>query len=332
MIFDPNQKEFNNDYQQTVWQYGIQIVPLEVSLTGVEDEETRKGCTQIYNCVMEILTDMYNNSGEHTEHPTYYFGHNAFMKLSLFGGDMYIKWNDKSSGVLQKLSKYGFVYDDATKTLSNTIYPLFCKYYTQFIELYKKRKQNMGDWVKRLDFRLFAKRIILTFDDLLRPLADKERAYFLELREYAISKGMKEEKAETNFFRYTYNKNRSLVLQTTPINVTIPYGLSHGKESSFERFLDIAEKQPDADVLVKYILGNLKFCDGCAANVASRAKEKEKKKCGYYSVNIRDKKRLSCSASSITTHQYSKPRSINDDDISLLKRMVDIRITQIDNS
>ena len=331
MIFDPNQKEFNNDYQQTVWQYGIQIVPLEVSLTGVEDEETRKGCTQIYNCVMEILTDMYNNSGEHTEHPTYYFGHNAFMKLSLFGGDMYIKWNDKSSGVLQKLSKYGFVYDDATKTLSNTNYPLFCKYYTQFIELYKKRKQNMGNWVKRLDFRLFAKRIILTFDDLLRPLADKERAYFLELREYAMSKGMKEEKAETNSFRYTYNKQRVLQLRTIPAQVTVPYGLYNGKESSFEQFLAITEKQPDADTLVKYIFDKLNFCDGCAANVASRAKEKEKKKCGYYMVNIRDKKRLSCAASCITTSQYSRLHVINDEDIRMMKRMIDIRVAQIDS-
>jgi len=331
MFFDPNQTEFISDYQRTIWQYGIQIVPIEASLVGIVDEETREGCTQIYNCVMEILTDMYSGTGEYTERPAYYFGHNGFMKLTLFGGDKYVMWDDKALRVLQKLSKYGFAYDDETNTLSNTRYPLFCKYYTQFIDLYKKRKQNMGDWVKRLDFRLFTKRIILTFDDLLRPLTNTERAYFSELRDYAISKGMKEERAETTLFRYTYNKNRSLELRTTPAKITIPYGLSRDIESPFERFLQVAEKQTDADALVKYILDNLKFCDGCAANVASRVKEKEKKKCGYYYVNIRDKKQLSCAASGITTSQYSRPRVINDEDIRMMKRMVDIRVAQIDS-
>ena len=79
-------------------------------------------------------------------------------------------------------------------------------------------------------------------------------------------------------------------------------------------------------------LDNLKFCDGCAANVASRAKEKEKKKCGYYTVNIRDKKRLSCAGSSITTRQnFKQKRALSDEDIRMMKRMIDIRIAQIDH-
>ena len=190
----------------------------------------------------------------------------------------------------------------------------------------------MGDWVRRLDFRLFAKRIFLTFDDLLRPLANKERVYFSELREYAIEKGMKEEKEEDRF-RYIYKKQRSLELRifppersTLPAYIFVPF-------APFERFLEAAENQPDADMLVKYILDNLKFCDGCAANTTSRAKEKEKKKCGYYWVNIRDKKRLSCAGSYITTWQYTKPeKALSNEDIQMMKRMVDIRIEQINIS
>ena len=46
MIFDVNQTEFVSEKQKEVWQTGTHIVPLEVSLADVKDEETREGCRQ----------------------------------------------------------------------------------------------------------------------------------------------------------------------------------------------------------------------------------------------------------------------------------------------
>ncbi|MCL2514007.1 MAG: hypothetical protein FWF08_08905, partial [Oscillospiraceae bacterium] len=74
LFFNPNQTEFSNGYQRVVWQYGLHIVPPEVSLADVEDGETREGCMQIYDCTMEILADMYNRTEEYTERPRWYTG------------------------------------------------------------------------------------------------------------------------------------------------------------------------------------------------------------------------------------------------------------------
>jgi len=338
MTFDPNQTEFTNDYQHTAWKIGIQIVPPQVSLAGVGDEETRGGCMQIYNCAMEMLTDMYNYTENHAGKQ---IGYNTTYLVWLLNGVESAPFKrdiDAYAYFLKHIAMYGFEYDEELNIWVNDRYPLFCTYFIKFADLYKQRKKNMGGDVERLDFRLFAKRTVLTFDDLLRPLPTTEKAYFTELREYAMLKGMKEEKVGTGIFRYVYKKQRSLELRTMPTIVSVPCGLSQGndgsskvtKHSSFEWFLEAAEKQPNADELVKYILDNFRFCDGCAANTASRAKEKERKKCGYYTVKIREKTRLACVNTGITMHQYSKPRAINEKDVPMLKGMMDIRIAQID--
>jgi hypothetical protein len=67
MVFDPNQKKFTSDYQRKVWQIGTHIIPLDVSLLNITDSDTREGCMQFYNCIMEIVTDMYNNWEEYVE-------------------------------------------------------------------------------------------------------------------------------------------------------------------------------------------------------------------------------------------------------------------------
>ena len=184
-----------------------------------------------------------------------------------------------------------------------------------------------------LEFNQSAKRIKLSLDDLLRPLSVTERAYFSDLHEYVIKKGMKLKIESETYFRYTYKKLYSLVLRTNPTRIIVPYTLKNIPDK-FERFLEVAEKQPDADLLIKYIQDNIGVCDGCAANIASRERDKKKgikKKCGYYWVNIREAKRLSCASSTINKYRYGKELVFNDEDIQMLKRMIDIRVMQIDN-
>ena len=313
MLFDPNQTEFNSDCQRKIWKYGTQIVPLEISLADIEDEETRGGCTQIYDCCMEIYTDIYNNSEEYSSSPNEYI----FIYLAwLLDGKKSAplkRDTEAYSRYIERIPRFGFAYDEILNSWANDRYPLFCKYFTRFADLYKKRKQNMGNYVQRLDFRLFAKRIIHTLDDLLRPLPDKERACFSELREYAVTNGMSEKKESAGFFRYVYKNNVSLELRNAPTRISVKF-------NKFEQFLEAAENQPDSDELVNFIKKNIRLCDGCAANTSSRAKEKEKKKCGYYWVNICETNLLLCINGSIVG---------NINDIKMLKRMIDIRILEI---
>ena len=327
MLFNPNQTESADDFQRRVWQYGINIVPPEVSLASVEDEETREGCMQIYNYTMEILENAWNQPNDYLKEETLPVLYTVTGFRWLFGFNKTVSQRCKDSFALfqQKLPSLGFNYDERKNAWINDRYPLFCEYMKCFLALYKKKKQNMGGYPERCDFRLFAKRMKFSFDDLLRSLPDKERIWFLELREYAVKQGAKEHKDD---FRYYYEGLQLLNLQNNPIRVSVSFDLKI--PGSFERFLEIAENQPDADLLIEFIRKNLNICDGCAANTASRAREKEKKKCGYYSVDIRGTKLLSCLSNSVSTYHYSKPQTIlKDEDINMLKRMMDIRITQI---
>lgn len=314
MHFDPNQTEFTCDHQRNVWQYGIHIMPPEISLAGIEDKNIHEGCMQIYNCAMEIMTECYINPEEYLEGPGWYLGHDGLMKLTLLGGKLVKRDTDKYLSSLQKIGKFGFTYNEETKTLSNNRYPLFCEYFTQFLHLYKKREQNMGDHVKKLDFRLFAKRRKYTLDDLLRPMSDEKRAQLLKLREYAIENGITE---KNNSTRYLYKDARVFDISNIPLSFSVQF-------RPFEHFLEIVEKQPDADKLVEFIIKHFDKCDGCAANTATRAKEKEPKKCGYYWVNIRGENILSCSSSRIGKCVN------NEEDIKMAKRLIEIRMEQID--
>ena len=88
---------------------------------------------------------------------------------------------------------------------------------------------------------------------------------------------------------------------------------------------------PELCMLADFYGVSVDYLIGHVANTASRAREKEKKKCGYYSVDIRGTKLLSCLSNSVSTYHYSKPQTVlKDEDINMLKRMMDIRITQID--
>ena len=169
MLFDPNQTDFLSDNQRIIWQYGAHIVPLEVSLAEVEDEETREGCTQIYECTMEILTDMYNHPDEYTERPRWYTG--DYLAWLTTGGKPMKKHSDEYLRYMRKIPRFGFEYDEDLNAWSNERYPLFFEYFPRLVNLAKERKQNLGGYLDRRDFRLFAKCITLTLDDLLRPLS-----------------------------------------------------------------------------------------------------------------------------------------------------------------
>ena len=320
MIFDPNQTEFLSDYQRIVWQYGLHIVPTEVSLADVDDPETREGCLQVYDCTMEILEDMYKHPEEYSpERPRWYTG--DYLAWLLNGSRPIKHHRDNFTCYIQKIPQFGFCYDEDTQTLSNTRYPLFTEYFGALAQLAKERKQNLGGYLDRRDFRLFAKRIVLSPDDLLRPLSDVEKRYFLEMHAYAIAKGMKAEMKDSYTFRYTYKKLYSLVLHNNPARITVPYG-------QFESFMEIVDAQPDRMELIAYIKKELCACDACggAKTAATRCKNAwiyidgaRRLPAGCH----RDIGKWKAAKSNLTYSEY---------DVQMLKRMMDIRVAQIDNA
>ena len=147
MLFDPNQTEFSSDFQRIIWQYGTHIVPLEISLADIEDEETREGCMQIYDCTMEILTDMYNHPEEHKERPRWYTG--DYLAWLTNGNKPMKKHSDEYLRYLQKIPQFGFEYDKDLNAWSNERYPLFFEYFPRLVTLAKERKQNLGGYLNR---------------------------------------------------------------------------------------------------------------------------------------------------------------------------------------
>lgn len=325
MLFNTNQTEFNNDYQRLIWQYGVHIMPPEVSLADVEDEETREGCVQIYDCTMEILADMYNYPEEYTERPRWYTG--DYLAWLINGSKPMKKHSDEFARYLHKIPQFGFSYDEDLKAWSNDRYPLFFEYFPRLVSLAKERKQNLGGYVDRCDFRLFAKRIQLTLNDLLRPLSDRDRDYALEMHNYAVSKGMKMEMQNPYTFRYTYKKINSVELHNNPFRVMVIYRLDNAKHvhDQFERFFSVAEMQPDAVALVQYIQGGIEVCTGC------HGLHKASERCGKW-LNIHGARRLAsmCHPAISKYRRGTRNLAYLDEDILMLKRMIDVRIAQVD--
>ena len=325
MIFDPNQTEFLNDSQRAVWMYGTHIVPLEVSLKDIDDEETREGCTQIYDCSMEILEDLYNHSDEIIENPRWYLG--DYLLWLITGDKPNKKHREEYERFLKRIPKYGFVYDEALDSWSNDRYPLFFEYFIRLAALAKERKQNLGGYFRRCDFRLFAKQIKLTMDDLLRPLSNVNSAYALSVHEYAVSSGMKMQMKDPYLFRYIYKKLYSLEISNNPFRIEISYRLDNGKHVSdqYERFMSIVEKEPDSEELIRYIQGGACVCNSCSGT------KKVNQRCGKW-VELNGVRRLlsKCHPAIGKIRRGPHNTAYTDYDIKMLKRMIDIRIEQID--
>jgi len=326
MIFDCNQTEFVSDRQKEIWRTVNHIVPLEVSLADISDEEVREGCTQIYSCILEILLDMYEHTEDYLYQPRWYTG--DYISWMINGSKPLKHHNDEYQWYLrEKVCQFGFEYSEETEGWYNDKYPLFCEYYPRMLSLAKERKKNLGGYIIRLDFRLFADKIKLTLDDLLRPLSDKEKAYCLDMHSYATAKGLKVQIRDPYMLRYTYNKLYALEIGNNPFNIKVVYRLDNGKHvpRQFERFIEEAEKQPDKEELLNYIAGGICVCNACGGT------KKPEARCGKW-VIINGSRRLA-SACHPAVSKYRRGRNnaeYTDEDIAMLKRLLDIRISQVD--
>jgi hypothetical protein len=326
MIFDPNLKQFAGDYQRKVWQIGTHIVPLDVSLNNITDSYTREGCTQFYNGITEIITDMYNNWEEYEPIKP--------SAMLLWSGLGQKNRKDEYQIITDKLSKFGIVPGESGKRYTNKKYPMFDTYRELLLQAEDKIGHLRGGTATMCcDFRVLQRPFKPTIDDLIRSYSDALKSYLKDLHNYVLSKGAKVETHECfGRLRYKYKKFRVLVLELyaedEPL-IEIPYRLDNAMAmpSAFQSFLDEAERQPDNNALITYMQQNVDVCNGCGGQ------KKSYERCGGMWAEIRGKRRrlATCHFGIGRGHYDRQKNPYIDEDIPMLKRMLDIRFAQIEN-
>jgi len=329
MQFDPNQAEFPSPRHRAIWDEGRRLVPLEVSLADIADPETIEGCTQIYNWTQGYFAAIYGN-------PDRFAGYTPLGMFRLLddAAESDFRVGPAKYKQLTNLRKDHFrdfplvgleIAGGPDRTLANKEHPLFCKYFKLFYDTACKKKVNRLEYLACCDFRVLAPKYQRSFDDLLRVLPDTLKAYAAEMNEHARTK---EAKLETQkyycFFRYKYQKEDLMTLRRnswrhTPLDIAVPYG-------DLESFLAIAEAQPDKDALLAYIQKELCACDAC------NGRKKAGERCSKQWVDIDGVWRLPALCHRDISKWKASKRNLeySDYDIQMLKRMMDIRVMQID--
>jgi hypothetical protein len=337
MIFDKNQLDFPTQRHKVIWDEGRQIVPLEISLADISDPEMREGCVQMYDWTQEYFEHIYNN-------PNQFSGYKPSGMFRLLD-DLAENAAISNNGLIFTQSKYNqilrlrhdylpdlplvglsIIDNSEYKMLTNTKYPLFCKYFKLFYDAAFKKKVNRKEYLFCNDFRVLAPTYKRTFDDLLRVLPDNLMRYASELHEYIINKGAKLESHKYYcYFRYKYKKENLLILQRNshrnmPLDIAVPYGLS------FENFMQVVKSQSDRDELIAYIQKEICKCDACGGS------KKITERCCMWK-DIHGARRL-LSSCHRDISKWTAPKTnldYNDYDIKMLKRIIDIRVSLIDN-
>ncbi|GHU38331.1 hypothetical protein FACS1894105_12100 [Clostridia bacterium] len=323
MIFDVNQTEFVSNYQKEVWVLGTHVIPLDVSLAKINDPELAEWCKQVYAVTMEILTDMYDNPQDYDCAIPNIYLELFFRRYADGKGSAPIKvkkQKELNEHILNRLERFGFVLNGGD--LVNVRYPLFVKYRNLLNQSF-----DFGSTIP-CDFRLLIKPYKRTTDDLLRPLSDIYKPYWRELFEYAQDKGAKLESRKDHMFRWVYDKRFVLILTNRPPCVEIPYRLNNGGGNiaqSLGLYLDLARNQPDANKLIKYIQDNLCVCNACNGQKSAG------QRCQNW-VDIDGKRRLAaiCHTAIGRTKHGSHLEPYTAGDVEMLKRMIDLRIMQLD--
>ena len=343
MTFNTNQTEFLSPKQKAAWDTGRQLVPPEVSLADITDPETRAGCTQIYNWTKEYLTSMYNEPDKYNGSPYRMFrllDDVAEDSRMIDGGIPFsIKQYDNQiskNPCLPDLPLTGLEIVDRAdlKILTNKKYPLFCRYFKLFYDAAFRKKVNRIDYLMYNDFRVLAPKYKRSFDDLTRALPDNLKSYASEMHGYALQKGTKLEPHKYyGRFIYKYKSQNVLMLQKnswrqTPLDIAVPWGINGANTAdSYNSFMSTVDSQPDREGLTAYIQKEICACDACGG------RKKAAVRCTKEWIEINSKRRLLalCHRDICKWKAAKNNLQYTGYDIKMLKRLLDVRIMQIDN-
>jgi len=339
-----------------IWNEGRQVVPIEVSIADIIVQEVKEGCTQIYNWTREYFEKIYKD-------PTQFSGETPIGMLELLNmaskkttvrdgglvisGKQYKRMVNSYPKHMNDLGLVGLeITGEEEKLLTNKKYPMFCKYFKLFNDAAYKKPISCYMYILFLDFRVLAPKYISTIDDLLRTLPNKIRTYAADMHAYALAKGAELEKQKYyGQYRYLYKGRYVLVVQiqkfekSTPIDIAVSYETrSPEPESGWEQYIengkrrilqcivslkDIIERQPDRDEVAAYVMKEIATCEnmtGC--NCAARAAVTD-----VFGV---DKYVNTCMRAISKWTGAKDSDEYTDYDIKMLKRLIDVRVSQIE--
>jgi len=170
-----------------------------------------------------------------------------------------------------------------------------------------------------------------SINDLFDKKTQDEIHIFKELHNYAIKNNLKLE-THNQYRRYRYSYKKEYVLVLDPY-IAVQYNNQYSKKrnswDSFDLFLKIIEKQPDKNKLIKFIQKEICLCHSCKYRKIGPKKEEEC--CGHWLdiYGVR-RKAAACHPEISKCHLDKEFQTYSNMDIKMLKRMIDIRILQID--
>jgi len=330
MRFDVNQTDFPSEFQRDIWQRGIKVMPLEISLTGIDDPDTREGLTQVYNFTLDLFRDMYDNPEKYK--PDNYKDINTmenFLRTAISG-----QFDDSR---LNLLASTGYS-RSGDGNIINDKYPLLLKYASDFISLvFKKTPKAPGkNWgiILKCDFRCFSKVKTRGIEDLLYTLSDQNRVCFKELHDYVTAKGAKKEPG-----RYRYkHKNEHIICFDWEPSILISYRLKNG--NSLKKFIAEVNIQPDKNELLSYIQNKTSICNHCGTSTCKAYVEfficTPNDSIRHHHFKDVDKSKIKIEGIEFNRGCFYHPDEITQPFTSnatkIMKRLIDIRFAQIENA
>ncbi|MCL2433363.1 MAG: hypothetical protein FWD16_02450 [Clostridia bacterium] len=347
MIFDKNQTVFPSEFQKNVWVLGRAVLPLDITLPGIIDAEMREGCIQIYRFTQELLEDMYNNPNKYNERSPavclvylldWCVKEGAFLDENGFEWILPPEKADKimSKSGLSLLEPLGFLFSIKNEHtfIKNDNYPLLLKYWYKLYRLGPKGSAVRLRNLQACDFRLFSKAKRQTIEDLLNLVSAPDHVCIKELHEYVMAKGAKK---ESGSYKYTYKKEPMVTFDQKPC-VLISFRLE--TSDSLSSYISIINTQPDKKQLVSFIENKTECCISCGHKLCKKGADVficfpcgSRTGIEYRHAGITDvlgvKLQPGCRYDINKGNKENK--NYSNEDIKMLKRMLDIRFAQIDN-
>ena len=367
MKVDVNQTEFPSDIHREIWKKRIALTKPELCKEYL-DNETWEMFKDLYVFLADTYESMYDNPDKYfiddendyawpgivPRLGTLIYSHNQkrFLGGLVFNDGVYLydteAWPKKnrinrSNNFVRKLNILGIDTElrDGFILLSSKKYPrmLDAIYYWQ--NFWKKNmtssnRYRLQEGYNNADYRILNlsfKRPKSTFDDLLRTLPDKNRPKFQELHDYVSRKGVKKDSGK---FSYKYKDEHIIFFDYLPA-ICISYKLKAG--NSLESFIAELNKQPDKDKLSTYLQTNATLCNHCGLSTCKAHVEyflcyPHGSERHWHFENV-DKTVFKAGGLEIRRgcryHQEKVNNAFTDDEIAVLKRLIDIRFAQIDN-
>jgi hypothetical protein len=341
MDFDKDREVFVSEKQMQLWDLGRNLIPSEISLADIKDDDFKECCLQLYQCAYDSYSDALNNMELYSEYDSNFFISMMCCLVEcselLDNGSLLIneRKNFKSYKTVvgdterfRIFERQGIFIekDDGVSLVSSRKYPGSLKaLYRMYHEEPKcvKYDYQRAIYLSRCDFRIFTKGFSPDFNDLLRPLPDKHRKCLLELHHHAISRRAKPDKRSyLDIQCYTYMGHHVMDVHPDKIVMMLTHkGDLHDfpcdNNDRYNNFINEVKNSEQADKLIPFCIENVRYCSWCRKSL------KDSPRCHIW-LDIFGSRQMLCKAGVIEI------KNIDLQNVWIYKQLLDIRIKVID--